>query len=259
MKQAKMSHLQKTSLKERKKLLVLLVNNNMVSQFTTSVILQRLNYLVFTVKTAEEALIAISIASPQIVLTDVTLPEMNGIALLQRLKREKGTKDIPVIIYTKQLDPATRQSCLQAGCSGYLVYPANPNQLYETIQQVTEATPRHFVRLNTSLEIIVGKEGIPGHRVRKERITALSVNGMYVNTENPLPYGTILPFTIFLQNTPEGSICIEGKVLYSHDGKGSWVTQPGMGVSFTSVRPEDRILIENFIQEKLMEGIAVTI
>ena len=258
MEQSNVPHVHK-QLKEHRKLLVLVVNNNMVSQFTTSVILQRLNYLVFTVKTAEEALTAISIASPQIVLTEIDLPNMDGIALLQRLKKEKGTKDIPVIIYTKHQDSATRQICSQAGCAGYLTYPANPNQLYETVQQVTEATPRHFVRLNTSLEIIVGKEGIPGHRVRKERITALSVNGMYVNTVNLLPYGTILPFTIFLQNTPEGSISLEGKVLYSHDGKSGGVTQSGMGVSFTKVRPEDRIRIEKFIQEKLIEGIAIAI
>jgi len=82
---------------------------------------------------------------------------------------------------------------------------------------------------------------------------------MYVNTTDLLPYGTILPFTIFLQNTSEGSINIEGKVLYSNDGKSGGITQPGMGVSFTSIRPEDRRLIEKFIQEKLMEGFATTI
>jgi hypothetical protein len=49
---------------------------------------------------------------------------------------------------------------------------------------------------------------------------------MYVNAVNTLTYETILLFTIFLQNTPEGSIIIEGKLIYRHDGKSGEVTQP---------------------------------
>jgi CheY-like chemotaxis protein len=258
MKKIKTTNLQSIG-KEHKKLFVLLVDGNIVSQLTTSVILQRLDYHVFSVKTAEEALTVISMASPQIVLTDIALPQMGGIELLRRLKQEPRTRDIPVIFYTKQQDPALHQACAKEGCTAYLTYPADPDQLYEAIQQATEPTPRHFVRLHTSLEIIVGKEGIPGHRVRKERVNALSANGMFVNTEKLLPFGTVLPFTLFLENAPAGGIHVEGKVLYSHDGRGSGAKQPGMGVTFTRVRPEDRDLIQTYICEKLTEGIAVII
>ena len=95
--------------------------------------------------------------------------------------------------------------------------------------------------------------------VRKEKITALSVNGMYVNTMKPLPFGTVFPFTIFLRNTADGGIYVEGKILYSHDGRRGGVKQPGMGVRFTLIRPEDRYLIQSYIREKLMEGIAIAI
>ena len=260
MKQAKTPNAQK-QMKEHKKQFILVVDGNTVSELTTSIILQRLDYHVFAVKTAEEALTVISIASPQLVLTEVTLPQMNGIDLLQKLKEEKRTKNIPVIIYTRQQDPTIRQVCLKAGCAGYLISPAAPDQLYESIQRVTESTPRHFVRFHTYLDIIVGTEGIPGYRARKEKVSALSVNGMYVNTVKPLPFGTILPFTIFLRDTPGGSINIEGKVLYSYsyDGRVGIVKQPGMGIKFTKIRVEDQALIKSFIQEKLMEGIASVI
>ena len=72
---------------------------------------------------------------------------------------------------------------------------------------------------------------------------------MYVNAVNTLTYGTILLFTIFLQNTPEGSIIIEGKLIYRHDGKSGEVTQPPMGVSFTSIRPEDRVFIKQLFRK----------
>lgn len=245
--------------KEHKKLFVLAVDGNIVSQLTTSVILQRLDYHVFSVKTAEEALMVISIAYPNIILTEIALPQMSGIDFLRRLKQEPRTREVPVIFYTKQQDPALHQTCSEEGCAACLTYPADPDQLYEAIQQATETTPRHFVRLHTSLEIIVGQEGIPGHRVRKEQVSALSANGMFVNTEKLLPFGTVLPFTLFLENAPAGSIHIEGKVLYSHDGRGGGAKQPGMGVTFTRIRPEDRYLIQTYICEKLTEGIAVII
>jgi len=257
MKQEKTPNEQK-QMEEHKKPFILIVDGNTVSGLTSSIMLQRLDYYVFSVKTAEEAITVISVAPPQLVLTEITLPQMNGIDLLRKLKEEKRSKEIPVIIYTRQQDPTIRQTCLQAGCSGYLTSPASPDQLYESIQMVTENTPRHFVRFHTSLEVIVGAEGIPGHRVRNEKVSALSVNGMYVSTVKPLPYGTILPFTIFLRDTPDGIINVEGKVLYSYsyDGRVGMVKQPGMGIKFTKIRIEDRARIKSFIQEKLMEGIA---
>jgi len=248
-------------MREHSKPLVLIVDSNIMSQFTTSMILQRLDYFVYPLKTAEEALTAISITSPHVVLTETALPQMSGLALLQRIKKDKGTKNIPVIIYTKEQDQSTRQVYLQAGCEGYLTYPADPNHLYETIQQATEVTPRHFVRLNTSLEVTIGKKGAEDPTAARERVSALSVDGMYVSTVKPVPYGTILPFTLFLEDSPNGSIGLEGKVLYSYsyDGRVGAVKQPGMGIKFTNILPEDRMLIKNFIQKKLMEGIAVAI
>ncbi len=247
--------------KEHTKPLILVVDGNMLSQFTTSVILQRLEYLVYPVKTAEEALAAISITPPSVVLSETALPQMSGLALLQRIKKDKGTKNIPVIIYTREHDLTARQVYLQAGCEGYLTYPADPNHLYEIIQQVTETTPRHFVRLSTHLEVAIGKKGASEHDSPRERVSALSVDGMYVSTVKPVPYGTILPFTLFLQDAPQGSISFEGKVLYSYsyDGRVGAVKQPGMGIKFTNILPEDRTLVKNYIQKKLMEGIAVAI
>lgn len=246
---------------EHKNPLILVVDNDLVGRVTTSIILQRLDYDVFSVKTAEEALAVITIAPPRLVLTEIALPQMNGIDLVKKLKKEKQTKDIPIIIYTKVQDPAYREICAQAGCAGHLTYPAEPNRLYKAIQEATEATPRHFVRLHAFLEVAIGTEGIPGHIVTKERITALSVNGMYVHTLKPLPHGTELPFTIFLRDTKNGALTVEGKVLYSssYDGKTGDAKQPGMGIKFTRIRPEDKELIASYIKEKLMEGIAVSI
>jgi len=241
------------------KAFVLVVDADSVQQLKTSLFLQRLDYHAFSVKTAEDALTILGYTLPQLVITDVTLPQMSGFDLLTKIKENKRTREIPVLMYTALQDPAYRQVSMQAGCAGYLVRPIEPNQLYAEIQKATESFPRQFVRLNTLLEVIVGAEGIPGFAVRKEKVTALSENGMYVSTPVPLPFGTVFPFTLFLKAEQDKGVNVEGKVLYSHDGKTGDVKQSGMGVKFTLIRPEDSGLIKTYIKEKLTEGIAVAI
>jgi two-component system alkaline phosphatase synthesis response regulator PhoP len=242
---------------ERKKPFILSVDADCVSQLRTSAILQQLDYNVFSVKSAEEAQLIMQVTVPKLVLTEITLPKMTGIDLIRQMKKDQSVRDVPVIIYTSVKDPTTRQLCMQAGCTGFLAQPAEPNHLYHAIQKVTEATPREYVRLTTLLDVIVGAKGIPGYAVTREKVTALSENGMYVYTLKPLHYGTVLPYTLFLKKDHAAGVTFEGKVIYSNDGKNSG-KQPGMGVIFTRIRPEDKERIKDFILERLMEEMPIT-
>lgn len=241
---------------ERKKPLILSVDPDSVSQFRTSAILQQLDYHVFSVKSAEEAQLIMQLTVPKVVLTEITLPNMNGLELAKQMRKDQRTRAVPIIVYTASKDPAARQACAQAGCTGYLLQPAEPNHLYHAIQKVTESTPREYVRLATFLDVTVGAQGIPGHVPTREKVTALSENGMYVFMQKPLPFGTVLPYTLVLQSD-KGAVesTFEGKVIYSNEAKAGSPKQSGMGVIFTRIRPEDRQHIKDFILERLMEGL----
>jgi len=241
---------------ERTKSLILSVDADCVSQLRTSTILQHLEYHFFPVKSAEDALLILQMTVPKVVLSEIHLPKMNGIDLVKQLRKDQRTANVPVIMYTTVKDPVYRQLSQQAGATAYLLQPAHHNHLYEAIQKVTETTPRQYVRLTTFLDVIVGKEGIPGHVVSREKVTAISENGMYVYTQKPLLFGTVMPYTLFLGGQ-EGSITFEGKVIYRHEGV-SGGKQPGMGVIFSRIRPEDRDAIKDFILERLMEGMPLT-
>jgi CheY-like chemotaxis protein len=245
---------QRTELEKR---IVLVVDGDCMRQFFTSVFLQRLNYHTFPVKTAEEALMIMDVTEPLLVMTEITLPQMSGLELLKSMKRNPRTERIPVLISTTLKDPAHQEACEKAGCAGYITQPADNNRLYEAIQRATETTPRRFVRLATSLDVIV--EGAAQREGgAKEQVTAISEYGMYVSTPAPLARGTIVPFTLFLDRSLAWGIRVEGKVLYSNlsasPGKA-----PGMGVKFTQIRPEDRESIRIFIGQKLMQGIATPV
>jgi CheY-like chemotaxis protein/Tfp pilus assembly protein PilZ len=242
-----------------KKPLVLVVDGDLARMFITGIVLQRLDYHVATVNSAEDALMIMNLAQPQVILTEVALPSLSGIDLLKRIKARSGTNAIPVIVYTHLDDPACRQACFQAGCAGYLTDPVDPEQLYVAVQAATEQTPRHFVRLKTSLQVVVGKAGIPGFTVRTCQVSALSENGMFVSMDRPLPYGTVLPFTLHLHETGSDTIAVEGRVLYSHQGGKDQSRQPGIGVKFTLISEQDRTRLRSFLREQLMSGVAFPI
>jgi Tfp pilus assembly protein PilZ len=162
-------------------------------------------------------------------------------------------------MYTHIQDPAYRQACFEAGCSGYLTDPVEPEQLFVAVQAATEQTPRHFVRLKTSLNVIIGKAGIPGFTVRTCQVSALSESGMFVSMDRPLTYGTVLPFTLLLNEKGTETIGVEGRVLYSHQGSEGQSRQPGIGVKFTTISEPDRSRLRSFLREQLMSGVAFPI
>src|SRR5574337_474903 len=84
----------------RKKQIVLVVDGDPVSQFYTCLFLQRLDYRVISVRTAEEALVIMELTMPLVVVTEVTLKQMSGVDLLKYVKRDTRTRNVPVLIYT---------------------------------------------------------------------------------------------------------------------------------------------------------------
>jgi len=241
----------------QEKQIVLVVDNDCKKQFFTCIFLQRLNYHVFPVKTAEEALAIMELTLPLLIITEISLLQMSGFELLKNVKQTPRTQKVPVLIYTDLKTPTHRKACELAGCAGYLTQPADHNQLYAAVQKATEAEPRSFVRLPTFLDVIVEGPTPSGVGERRGQVTAISEHGMYVSTPDPLPFGTTVPFTLFLDRSLAWGIRLEGKVLHSQFSGGPGMT-PGMAVQFTLIRPEDHEAIRTFIGKKLMEGIEVT-
>jgi CheY-like chemotaxis protein len=238
-----------------KKRLVLIVDGDPARKFLTSIVLQRLEYHVATAASAEDALMIMNLVQPQVVLTEIALPSISGIDLLKRLKTNPRTAAIPVIIYTHLQDPAYRAVCFDSGCEGYLVDPVEPEQLFTTIQAAAEPSPRRFVRLRTSLSVVIG-EGMSGFEVIHGQVWDLSENGMFISMDRPPLGGTVLPFTLHLDDRGKDSVIGEGRVLYSYLRTEGHTRQPGMGIEFTTISDQDRMRLRTFIREQLMSGVA---
>ncbi len=84
--------------------------------------------------TAEEALIALPVAPPDVVLMDIGLPKMNGIECVRQLKAVAPS--IQVLMLTVYGDSDRVFSALLAGANGYLLKRASRDELFEAIRHV---------------------------------------------------------------------------------------------------------------------------
>ena len=90
-------------------------------------------YEVETVADGEAALAAITRRRPDLLLSDVMMPRLDGIELLARLRADPNTKTLPVILLSARAGEEARVEGLQAGADDYLIKPFSARELVNRI------------------------------------------------------------------------------------------------------------------------------
>jgi len=73
---------------------------------------------------------------PLLVLLDLNLPVVDGYEVLRRLKADKSTRRIPVIVLTTTDDSREIKRCYELGCNVYMTKPVDYEQFSEAIKQL---------------------------------------------------------------------------------------------------------------------------
>lgn len=237
---------------KRKKRFSILVDGYVRDLFATGMILQKLDYEAYIVNSAEDALKIMNSAMPALVITELSLPQMSGLELLVRIKKDPKTKDIPVIIHTSSADPQREVLCTASGCASFLKKPVDPEALYSAIQRATEITPRQHLRLRTLLPVMVGGRSASNSTQSTEYVSELSENGIFIRTLSPRPVDAVLPVTIIIHSIP---VKVKAVVLRSVFMGHGLFQEPGMGMKFVEISKTDRELIRNFVKGQLIQDI----
>jgi CheY-like chemotaxis protein len=78
---------------------------------------------------------------PALIVMDVQMPEMDGLAALKHLKQNPATARIPVIMLTARGHVLTRQDAEESGAALFLTKPCSPMQLLKEVQRILGETP----------------------------------------------------------------------------------------------------------------------
>lgn len=105
----------------------------------------------YKVLAARDGLTGLNIATrrpqPHLVLLDVMMPDVDGYAILARMKESPLTRDIPVVLLTSLTDPASEEHAFEMGASDYIAKPIKPNVLKARVRAQIEAwQAREFLR-----------------------------------------------------------------------------------------------------------------
>jgi CheY-like chemotaxis protein len=132
------------SLREsRPRLRILLAEDNEVNQLLAVRLLEKEGHEVVVVGTGLPAVDALARARVDLVLMDIQMPEMDGLAATRAVReRELGTgRRVPIIAMTAHAMKGDRELCLEAGMDGYVSKPIRPAALWVEIERATGSLP----------------------------------------------------------------------------------------------------------------------
>lgn len=107
-----------------------------------SAVLRQEGFRIETAADGQQALDLIPSVHPDLVLSDIQMPVMNGIELAQRIKQDKSLRHIPVIALTAFSMNIDEQQALEAGFDGYLTKPINTRTIGNSIRRYLSQRPR---------------------------------------------------------------------------------------------------------------------
>jgi two-component system chemotaxis response regulator CheY len=70
------------------------------------------------------------------VITDLNMPKMDGIELIEHIRTRSNHKHIPILMLTTESQPAKKEAAKAAGATGWIVKPFRPEQLLAAVSRV---------------------------------------------------------------------------------------------------------------------------
>jgi len=113
---------------------ILVVEDNPANMKLAEMLLRKAGHSVLSAVDAEAGLTMARAERPDLILMDIQLPGMDGLAATVLLKQDPSTSSIPVIALTAMAMSDDREKARLAGCDGYLAKPLRYHDFYAAIE-----------------------------------------------------------------------------------------------------------------------------
>ena len=115
---------------------VLLVEDTEDNRFMMRRLLEMSGYTVLEARNGEEAVRVADAEAPQLILMDLSLPIIDGLAATRLIRKLPASKQIPIIAVSAHDTADFHSEALAAGCDGYVTKPIDFTELEELIAQL---------------------------------------------------------------------------------------------------------------------------
>lgn len=106
---------------------ILIVEDDTQSLYMLTFLLESNNYEVIQSNNGADGILKAKIHHPDAIILDIQLPEMDGYKVTRELRITDEVKNIPIIVVTSFAMIGDRNKALEAGASGYIEKPINPD------------------------------------------------------------------------------------------------------------------------------------
>jgi CheY-like chemotaxis protein len=120
---------------------VLVVDDEPDSLDVARMMLELAGARVRTATNGKEGLASVDQERPHFILSDLSMPEMDGWHMMQELNRDRRTADIPVIALTAHAMSGDRERAMQAGFVNYIPKPLDPDKFISQLLNIVTETP----------------------------------------------------------------------------------------------------------------------
>jgi len=117
--------------------------------------------VVLTATDGAEALVAIQQHRPDCVLSDLSMPEMDGWLLIAALNKSRPTSAIPVIALTAHAMPGDRQRAIQSGFVNYITKPLDARKFISQLLTILVDIPDLAHRFKTETQEVIAVQNPP--------------------------------------------------------------------------------------------------
>ncbi|HMA08873.1 MAG TPA: response regulator, partial [Ramlibacter sp.] len=114
---------------------VLIVDDALSVRSTLLQLVQDAGFRAEAARDGLDAIDTLRVFKPDIVLTDLEMPNMNGIELTSHIRGREDLKGLPVIMITSRSQEKHRVAATEAGVDSYITKPYNDGDLLQTIRE----------------------------------------------------------------------------------------------------------------------------
>ena len=115
--------------------LFLVVEDFEDSRFMMRRLLEMAGYKVLEASDGEQAVQMAVESRPSLILMDLSLPKLDGLAATRQIRQKKGLKRVPILAVSAHDSPESRTEALEAGCNEYVTKPIDFDQLHALLQR----------------------------------------------------------------------------------------------------------------------------
>jgi len=116
---------------------VFIVDDSATILMSMEAILHKAGFTVAKAASGEEAVTKLQNGlKPNLIITDIHMPGMNGIDLIRKVRTMSGYQFVPILVVTTESQQAKRDEARAAKATGWLVKPVQPDELLKVAKQI---------------------------------------------------------------------------------------------------------------------------